>query len=92
MGETLRLLKVTVIVIIVFSIIFSMFDYSHYKGIDKEDDKNCINRFLNRAYFTTSTLSSVGYGDIVATSKEVRVIVMAAQIVVIVNVLGYFSS
>ena len=73
--------------ILVFSFIFSAFDHTHWTGIDLEDDDTVIERFLTRLYFTSTTLSTVGYGDIVPKTHICRNVVVALQIGMIIVLL-----
>ena len=69
---------------LVFSCIFSAFDYVHWRGIEPEDDVNIFERFMTRLYFTSSTMSTVGYGDIVPKTHVCRNVVVMLQFGMIV--------
>jgi len=75
------------ILLMIFSVVFSMFDSSHWNGITDEDDVNAIERFLTRMYFTSSTMSTVGYGDISPRTHFCRNVVVALQFGVVVALL-----
>jgi hypothetical protein len=67
-----------------FSAIFSMFDHTHWTGIELVDDITPYERFATRLYFTSTTMSTVGYGDIVPRTHICRNIVVALQFGMIV--------
>ena len=79
-----RILLKLFILMIVFSCIFSAFDHTHWNGIEPVDDVNVFERFMTRLYFTSSTMSTVGYGDIVPRTHLCRNIVVALQFWMIV--------
>ena len=51
------------VVLIVYTMIFCMFDKGHFNGLDAEEHLH--QRIFNRLYFTMTTTSTVGYGDII---------------------------
>ena len=57
----MKLLILGLTTILLFSCIFYLFDHTHFNGIEKLMKKN---KFFHRFYFTITTLSSAGYGDI----------------------------
>jgi hypothetical protein len=79
-----RILMKLFLLMLVFSCIFSTFDSAHWKGIEPEDDVNAFERFMTRLYFTSSTMSTVGYGDIVPKTHICRNVVVALQFGMIV--------
>ena len=79
-----RILIKLFILMLIFSCIFSAFDYIHWSGIEPEDDVNAFERFMTRLYFTSSTMSTVGYGDIVPKTHICRNVVVALQFGMIV--------
>ena len=86
------LLEILVIVCI-FITILSFFDYTHWNGILEEEDKSIAKKIFNRYYFVTTTLSSVGYGDISPKSYSCKLIVSLLQILIaihIINIVGNF--
>jgi len=66
------------------------FDYTHFNGLEEEGGDTLSNKFFNRLYFTVTTLSSTGYGDITAQSKQLKFISMCLQFILIVSVIGGF--
>ncbi len=79
-----RILLKLFILMLVFSCIFALFDETHWKGIVPQDDVNGFERFMTRLYFTSSTMSTVGYGDIVPKTHLCRNVVVALQFGMIV--------
>lgn len=83
------------IIIIVSVIILSLFDYTHWNGIEEEEDKNIIKKLFNRYYFITTTISSVGYGDIYPKSYSCKATTSILHILVtaqIINLIGKYGS
>ena len=61
-------------------------------GFEESDDKTFIDKLFNRLYFTMTTLSSTGYGDTIAKSKEMKINSMILQFILIVGAeVDYFS-
>jgi hypothetical protein len=78
----------TVIILAVSVTILCFFDYTHWTGIEEEEDKNIVKKIFNRLYFATTTMSSVGYGDVSPKSYGCRGVVMFVQILVILHILS----
>lgn len=79
-----RILVKLFILMFIFSCIFAAFDESHWYGIVSADDVNSFERFMTRLYFTSTTMSTVGYGDIAPKTHTCRNVVVALQIGMIV--------
>ena len=81
------------IIIIIFIGILSLFDYTHWNGIYEEEDKSIIKKIFNRYYFLTSTISSVGYGDISPKSYSCKLLVSILHIIIatqLMSLIGLF--
>jgi len=71
---------------LIFTGIFYFFDHNHFNGFNKEDDEE--SKFINRLYFTMTTFSSTGYGDISPNSTEIKIISMLLQFILVIAMLG----
>jgi len=69
------------------------FDRQSFRGLSEEDENSIYKRYFNRLYFTVSTLSSTGYGDVTAHSPEIKCISLGLQFILILSVIGgmYYS-
>jgi hypothetical protein len=76
------------VIVIIFLIILSFLDYTHWTGIHKEEDTFIHKKIFNRYYFVASTISSVGYGDISPKSYLCKSIVSVLQILVTIHILS----
>ena len=66
------------------------YDHSHFNGFSKENDME--NKFFNRLYFTTTTFSSTGYGDVSPKSNDVKLLSIILQFsLVIIMLSGTFE-
>lgn len=77
----------------VFFLLFALFltvvcrDASNFNGLDAVQDMNFGHAFLTRLYYTVTTFSTIGYGDISPASVKARVIIILTIFVFIVLVL-----
>ena len=62
-----------------------MFDHTHFNGIDEEHESD---KFFHRLYFTITTLSSAGYGDITPKTTEIKILSIIIQFILIISLLG----
>ena len=64
-------------------------DSSSFNGLDNEssDDK-----FMNRLYFTMTTVSTVGYGDISPRSNTAKVLTISLQAIVTIGLVTTLLS
>lgn len=88
--KILVVLKYNIYILVFFSFIFMFFDKSHFKGIEKED--TLFTKLFNRLYFTSTTLSTVGYGDVIPHSILLKTIVLFLQLFIIVSLVSYITS
>ena len=56
-------------------------EIKHFNGIKRNDDA-----FINSLYFSFTTFSTVGYGDISPKSRTAKLFVMLHQILVLSNI------
>lgn len=89
MEKLTRMLFATLAIVIFFTMVFTLFDHTHWNGLDTSNDTSPKDKFFNRLYFTMTTFSSTGYGDISPSSKESRVAVMFVQLLLTVAILDY---
>ena len=84
-SKLLNIVVFSLVVVIIFSIIFYNYDYTHFNGLN---EKNDTNKLFNRIYFTVTTLSSAGYGDITPKSNEIKIISIILQFILITGLMG----
>ena len=72
--------KSLIIILAIFTCIFSIFGKEHFSGLD--DEKNLVERIFNRLYFTMTTMSTVGYGDIYPKTMICRAFTLLLMIMV----------
>ena len=80
-----KIVLFSLIIISIFSVIFYNYDHTHFDGLNKNNDNN---KLFNRIYFTVTTLSSAGYGDITPKSKEVKLLSIILQFILITGLMG----
>lgn len=76
--------------IIFFTIILCLFDNTHFNGINENESVSAL--IFNRFYFVTSSLSTVGYGDVSPKSKSTKLIVVILQLIIIFEIVQLLSS
>ena len=87
-----RLIKALIkifLIVIISTLIYMSFNHEHWNGINENDDKNLFNKLISRLYFTTTTLSSVGYGDISPKTNINRLITIILHIIVLITIIEY---
>lgn len=67
-------------------------DSSHFRGIDPKTDKSFMNAFFNRFYFIVTTITTIGYGDIVPVSMRARMITLGIILFIVVVVIKSLDS
>lgn len=85
-----NIIIISIIIIFIFTILMYNFDYNHWNGITKEDDKE--NKLINRLYFVMSTLSTTGYGDVTPKTKKMKIIVMIFQFILLISLISILST
>lgn len=86
MEKMLKIAITSLSIVIFFTIIFYQYDHTHYKGFEEEDDIRA--KLLNRLYFTMTTFSSTGYGDISPGSPEIKILSMILQFVLVMAMMA----
>jgi hypothetical protein len=62
-------------------------DSHHFGGISVAADKNFTHAFFNRLYFTVTTFTTIGLGDITPASVRARGVVMFIALIFLVVIL-----
>lgn len=85
---------VILLAIFILSLLLLLFcrDSQHFHGLDKNLDKNIFGALFQRFYFVTTTLTTIGYGDIAPKTLRAKVIVVIFIIVVLGIVMQALSS
>jgi hypothetical protein len=81
-----------VVMILIFTIILSFYDYTHFHGIGQEEDENISDRVFNRFYLVCCSLSSIGYGDISPKSKITRFFIILIAFIALYTAAGIFIT
>jgi hypothetical protein len=89
MEKLTKMITATIAIVLFFTMVFTLFDHNHWSGLDQKNDSKPADKFFNRLYFTMTTFSSTGYGDISPSSKESRTAVMVVQLMLTVAILDY---
>lgn len=80
-----KIILFSLIIISIFSATFYNYDHTHFNGLNENNDDN---KLFNRIYFTVTTLSSAGYGDITPKSKIVKLLSIILQFILITGLMG----
>ena len=78
-----------VIIIVIFAVFFLILPHEHWGGLDEENDQGILDMLLNRLYFTSTTFSTAGYGDIYPKSRIAKLLVMILQLLIAIVVLDH---
>ena len=79
------------VTIFAFALVYTIFfdDKKHWNGMDDNIDETTqhpfLQKFMNRLYFTLTTTSTVGYGDISPLSTSARTVVMLNMIIITIE-------
>ena len=88
LNDYLKISGFSLLFILCFTAFLLLFDHTHFIGFN--EDNTLSDKYFNRFYFTVTTLSSTGYGDIIAKTKVMKMISMLLQFILIVSVIGGF--
>ena len=74
------------------TLVLTFLDHTHFKGIEEEDDRDLFSKVKTRLYFSMTTLSTVGYGDIVPKSDIARSITIIMQLMIMLSIRNWFGK
>lgn len=88
----LTLRHILFVLITIFIITFLLYVFfsksSHWNGLNDDNDHSSTNKILNRFYFVTTTLTSVGYGDISPKSNSCKIFVALTHMILLFELLN----
>lgn len=78
--------------IILFAVIYTIAcpTSDHWKGIQDDHDITLFDKFFNRLYFSLTTMTTIGYGDIAPVSKRARSIVLLQMFTFVIKLIIIF--
>ena len=85
--QTIDVIKANILIMLVFTVLYYIIG-------QKEESFNGINgkiTWMDSAYFTLTTQSTAGYGDITPRSTNARLVSMAQQIIVLFEIISALS-
>ena len=87
MNRTQRAIFVTIIITAFYSCVYTvvLYDSAHWNGLSNENDNTLTQKIENRTYFSMTTLSTVGFGDISPKTMLARLIVASQMIFIIIG-------
>lgn len=76
-------------ILIVFAVIYTIAcpTTDHWKGLNDLNDSTLTDKFFNRLYFSLTTMTTIGFGDITPVSKTARSLVMLQMFTIILKIL-----
>ena len=86
--EILVIIGVTLLFAVLYTILCP--STSDWKGLDNYEDKTILDKFFNRLYFSLTTMTTIGYGDVVPKTKKGRLLSMGQMIAFILKILYRF--
>lgn len=86
-----RHICILITIIVVMSLALTTYDYTHFTGINKEDELTYGDKFFNRLYLVCCSLSSIGYGDISPRTKPVRFLIVVVSVLMVYGAYGLFA-
>jgi hypothetical protein len=80
-------------IIIIFTLIYTICGNksTDWYGIDSKEDIGLFNKFFNRFYFTTTTMSTAGFGDISPKTQFLRSIVIIQFFIILTKLFLIFN-
>ena len=90
--QNLKTFSLLIGFIIIFAVIYTIAcpTTDHWKGLTEANDKTLFDKFFNRLYFSLTTMTTIGYGDIAPVSKTARSIVMLQMFIFVLKLTSIF--
>ena len=85
--ELFRRFSIYILTLIIFAILYVYIgnDPNDWNGIDPDSDITLLDKFFNRFYFTTISLSRIGYGDITPKTQKLKAITIVFAMFIILE-------
>jgi len=83
------------IILIIFWLLLVLFCKDgdiHFNGLNKENDSTISDKLFNRFYFSTVTLTTLGYGDISPKSRTARTITLVFVLIIFLTLSTTFLN
>lgn len=74
-----KLLIANVILVLIFSLVYFIMGHENFNGLDENSG------FMDYFYFSFTTMSAVGYGDISPRSTGAKILVMLHQTIILLE-------
>ncbi len=81
-----NLIFANLVIISFYAIIYSQLNSDHFTGLDKNS------KFIDYLYFSSTTFSSTGYGDISPKTNVAKIISMSQQVLLLIGIVSFFFS
>lgn len=75
-----QLVYATLALVIALVVMTILIPTEEFNGLTSEDDDTFWKKFVNRLYFATTTVSTIGYGDITPKSTRMRYTIAIVQL------------
>jgi hypothetical protein len=75
--------------VLLFTLVLSTLDHTHFYGIDEKNDKG-LNRFGTRLYFTLETVSTVGCGTVTPKGPVSKATVGVMMVLISITIFEVF--
>ena len=85
--ELFRRLLIYIFTLFIFTLLYLYigYDSEDWNGIVPDKDKTLVDKFFTRFYFTTLSLSTIGYGDITPKTNRLRSLTIIFAIIMILE-------
>ena len=87
-NELFRRFMLYISTLFIFALIYVYVgnDPNDWNGIDPDNDITLLDKFFTRLYFTTISLSTIGYGDISPKTTRLRALTIMFALLMILEV------